>query len=234
MKTLKALTLIAVLLLVKSGISQDFAADIKKISEVMNGEKKVHIEANIKVFSGQEKNPAASYHISFKKDGDRYLFTSPYSVTLCNEKYTVSVDTENRYILLGKRNLKSEKKMTGEMQGSFDIDSLIRGYEKVEFAGNKNGVKEYHVFTSKNGITRADLFIHPSGNYLTKVVCYYNNKVYPGVEKSEVIYSTFNLSPSFSAKEFSEKNFVQITSGATKGTGIYSLFQVYNNLSADE
>jgi hypothetical protein len=167
---------------------------------------------------------------SFVIDENRKRVDYENVITLNNDKYNITLDNVNKFILLKISNSKEEiEQVMGPMK-EISKDSLVQLKKLVQMEEVKevNGNKRFELVFPKNYQYKKIVLLFTKDGVFQKMIYEFNkeneDRGYP--YKIEIAYTNLLINTVIDIKEFSEKNILVINGDNVKPIEKYSTYKI--------
>jgi hypothetical protein len=202
--------LFAVTTLASTLVAQDFKTDYKKVQDTYLHLENFYCELKINMYK-KSSAPAPLQQLTavIKKQGENTCYTMGKITMLVNEKCMLYLDEQEKRMVY---TIRDTKKIVPDLnQYTAIVDSLLDRNDSVIFNGSKNDEKKYTLYTSKQEIMRAEVYIDQRLNTLSKLVYYYKSRKNTEFEKVSIDYDHITMAAVFKPADFSESKYVLVT-----------------------
>ncbi len=212
-------------LLLTAGLAraQDFQATFERMQKSYEQSQQFRIRMDIQAFDTEmAKTPFYTQRVDISRDANNYYYQMADQDMLLNDEHFVLVNKPAHQIVAHARNKKDEEQM--QRQTPLNLDSLLKGYGKPEYLGEKQGLQKYRFREKQGAIDRIDLSFSVSEGLIREIAYHYKNGQF-----SRIDFTLFDLHPTFPASTFDETKYETVTKGKYQAASAYRAYQVNVN-----
>lgn len=205
---------------------QNAKEDLQRLESVFNGVEDVYLEMENRVYSkGKITNSEQGI---IRKQGGNYLYEL--------DKMTMLVDKENELIVMvnhGNYTIAFDhwsKAKADQLAASYvpSSDDLIERYPLISFKGDQNGQKHYVFESSKQKMSKIEVFLEQATGIAKRMVYHYNPAFVKGGVKMELLIRKINLKPNFASTIFSASRFFTLQNKKAQVTSKYQNYSLHD------
>lgn len=206
-----------------AGWAQGYKEDLLKVTKKMLSVKTYSMVMKYNLYLDNAfQKPYQTRDVSIKRDHNQVFLTQSNGLeVLDNDRFQVVVNTTSKLISARKKD-KTENMFEQRLE-VFDfmkgnMDTLLKGYEKISLTGEQNGMATYELYYRQpNSIEKCVVCINRKQSILQWVKVYYKDYYNPDKldDKKhplmvETIYQGFTEQPVFPQGLFKESNYIMV------------------------
>lgn len=213
--------------------AQNIGEDLIKLNDAYAKIENISMQIKYSVFfdGKQESNET---EVGIIKKSKNKVYTNEFSSeSLVNDEYQIIVDHSNKVLIV---DYVDKTKSTSSLD-KLNVDSLLKGFELVEFKGiTESNLKLYHLSYKYGDVSFVELWLDVKTGFLSKINIHYRGKMEVAEGKfskvmASVEYNKIQSNITFSQYTFSEKQYVSITKKEVELASKYKEYQLINHLN---
>jgi len=187
--------------------AQDIKADLQEMQNRYQNAQNFYTQISISAISLNSADKSSyKQKTEIWKQGENYAYTVDDKMMLINAESVIMLDSKNKILIYQSR--PKDKSQLPNQTLIPQVDSLLKQYKKIEYKGNTNGCRKYHITTDKSAVYKADLYINTSTYFLDKMVYWYEEPIAEQHNQITMEFKNTTLQPVIEAGFFSEKKYI--------------------------
>ncbi|GEM_PF-5457122 len=216
---------------------QDLTKDLEQIVKNLDSTVSVSIKVNIDVYSRKGGSKTYSSFASMQHQKNSSLNVLAEQVNFENESYQVSVDNEEKSILIIKKTQKKEEKINKQklaedikklQKSLFDDEDKVKDTKVVKIVSNSAGVRKYSITKIKD-LKEIILVVDMNTNTIKSISYEYTNESEMKGQYILLDYTEFKTGLDLSSQLSTSKYFTE-----SKGTYVlapaYKTYKLFTEL----